>query len=55
MAALTSSGARKASEIVMLIFRVAQLSRPAMLSVVAAGQLGTPPRAYARASLKSDG
>jgi hypothetical protein len=37
MAALTRSGARKASEIVMLIFRVVQPSRPAMLSVVAAG------------------
>jgi hypothetical protein len=37
MGALTSSGARKASEIVLLIFRVVQLSRPAMLSVVAAG------------------
>jgi hypothetical protein len=37
MAALTRSGARKASEIVMLIFRVVQPSRPAMLSEVAAG------------------
>jgi len=36
MAALTRSGARKASEIVMLTFRVEQPSRPAMLSVVAA-------------------
>ena len=30
MAALTRSGARKASEIVMLIFRKVQRSRPAM-------------------------
>jgi hypothetical protein len=37
MAALTRSGARNASEIVMLILRVVQLSRLAMLSVVAAG------------------
>ena len=36
MAALTRSGARKASEIVMLTFRTLQSSRLAMLSVVAA-------------------
>src|ERR1035437_5779871 len=35
MAALTRSGARKASEIVMLIFRAQHLSRFAMLTVVA--------------------
>ena len=34
MAALTRSGARKASEIVMLTFRAPQPSRLAMLSVV---------------------
>ena len=37
MAALTRSGARKASEIVMLTFRTLQPSRPAMLSVFAVG------------------
>ena len=37
MAALTRSGARKASEIVMLTFRTLQPSRPAMLSVLAVG------------------
>jgi hypothetical protein len=37
MAALTRSGARKASEIVMFTFRTLQPSRPAMLSVFAAG------------------
>ena len=36
MAALTRSGARKASEIVMFTFRTLQPSRPAMLSVRAA-------------------
>ena len=34
MAALTRSGARKASEIVLLIFRTLQPSRPAMVSVL---------------------
>ena len=37
MAALTRSGARKASEIVMLILRMLQFSRWAMLSVVTDG------------------
>ena len=37
MAALTRSGARKASEIVMLIFRALQFSRVAMLSALAVG------------------
>ena len=37
MAALTRSGARKASEIVMFTFRTLQPSRPAMLSVFAVG------------------
>ena len=37
MAALTRSGARKASEIVMLTFRAVQPSRLAMLSVFAVG------------------
>ena len=37
MAALTKSGARKASEIVMLIFRTLQFSRVAMLSALAVG------------------
>jgi hypothetical protein len=36
MAALTRSGARKASEIVMFTFRTVQPSRAAMLSVLAA-------------------
>jgi hypothetical protein len=35
MAALTRSGARKASEIIMLTFRTLQFSRLAMISVVA--------------------
>ena len=37
MAALTRSGARKASEIVMFTFRTLQPSRRAMLSVFAVG------------------
>jgi hypothetical protein len=37
MAALTRSGARKASEIVMFTFCTLQPSRPAMLSVFAVG------------------
>jgi hypothetical protein len=37
MAALTRSGARKASEIVIFTFRTLQSSRPAMLSVFAVG------------------
>ena len=37
MAALTRSGARNASEIVMLTFRAVQSSRLAMLSVFAVG------------------
>ena len=37
MAALTKSGARKASEIVMLIFRALQFSRFAMLSALGVG------------------
>ena len=39
MAALTRSGARNASEIVMFTFLVLQLSRLAMLSLVAVGSL----------------
>ena len=39
MAALTRSGARKASEIVMLTFRTLHPSRSAMLSVFAAGSV----------------
>jgi len=56
MAALTRSGARKASEIVMLIFRVLQFSRFAMLSALAVGSATSSssqrrPRAIAATSL----
>ena len=43
MAALTRSGARKASEIVMLIFRALQFSRLAMLSALAVGSAMSSP------------
>ena len=56
MAALTRSGARKASEIVMLIFRALQFSRLAMLSAFAVGSaMSSPskrrPRAIAATNL----
>jgi hypothetical protein len=41
MAALTRSGARKASEIVMLILRMLQFLRWAMLSVVTDGSFAS--------------
>jgi hypothetical protein len=43
IAALTRSGARKASEIVMLIFRALQFSRLAMLSAFAVGSAMSSP------------
>jgi hypothetical protein len=61
MAALTRSGARKASEIVMLTFRTLQPSRPAMLSVFALGsamssssQLGSDDRYWQIVLQKSE-